>query len=202
MTIATKKKLVFGLGIATGTVIAVFCSLIIYTTGYAAGKRKMKKESVQKKKEESDQNDLESGTIVNYAETAKKYYDGAGSYMSDPSIFGWDQDLSLGADGVTRDYPPEEPKNAEKDDIYRIQEEDFLEGNGYDKITYLYFNEDDTLLDETEEVVPNRTSLLGLVLQEFLSDDTLDILYVRNDGLGCDFEINRYFGKASEYLNL
>lgn len=185
---------------------SVVTFFIGFFVGYGIGKTKTKKsteENPENEIEDHEDEDLE-GEIVNYSEYAKKAQKLAGQYMSDQPIDEWDTVLPLGADGVSRDYPPEEPVNSEKEDIYEITEEDFLETNGYDKITLMYFHGDDTLVDENEEIVPNRLSLVGDCIEKFYEDENklFDILYVRNDSLACDFEIERENGKFSEFIGL
>lgn len=75
---------------------------------------------------------------------------------------------------------------------YVISTLDFMNGeDSFDKITITYFEEDDTLCDEREEVIPNVEATVGTeALTKFghLSDDS-KIVYVRNERIKTDFEI-------------
>lgn len=79
-----------------------------------------------------------------------------------------------------------------KKDPYVISTLDFMNGeDSFDKVTITYFEEDDTLCDEREEVIPNVEATVGLeALTSFgkLSDDA-KIVYVRNERIKTDFEI-------------
>jgi len=67
------------------------------------------------------------------------------------------------------------------------------ECTAYDKLTFTYYEEDDTLTDDQEEIVVDVDSIIGdeaLLCFGEQSDDP-DIVYVRNDRLSCDYEIIR-----------
>lgn len=65
----------------------------------------------------------------------------------------------------------------------------------YDKLTLYYYDEDDTLADENEEIVANIDYIIGdenLNCFGVESNDT-DIVYVRNDQLAIDYEVIRVY---------
>jgi len=63
----------------------------------------------------------------------------------------------------------------------------------YDKITLLYFAQDDTLTGEDEELDPSLEDHVGVdALDSFgIKSEDPDMVYIRNDDLGIDFEIIR-----------
>lgn len=64
----------------------------------------------------------------------------------------------------------------------------------YDKVSLQYYNEDDTLTDETDEVINDLITLIGdhaLVCFGDSDSNDPDVVYIRNDQLGIDYEIVR-----------
>jgi hypothetical protein len=75
---------------------------------------------------------------------------------------------------------------------YIISVEEYNEGcKQYDKLTISYYEEDDTLADEGEEIIENPEEIVGEdTLERFGEDsDDPDIVYVRNEKLQIDYEI-------------
>lgn len=79
-----------------------------------------------------------------------------------------------------------------KNEPYVIPVAEFMnDSNSFDKITITYFEEDDVLCDEREEVIPNVEGTVGndaLTKFGYMSDDE-KIVYVRNERLKTDFEV-------------
>lgn len=77
---------------------------------------------------------------------------------------------------------------------YLISVDEFMTSNEeYDKTTITYFEGDDTLCDEREEIVPDVEGVITAdALTRFgqLSNDR-NIVYVRNDKISTDFEVIR-----------
>lgn len=87
--------------------------------------------------------------------------------------------------------PVELPTDGEP---YVISIEEFTEEfDEFDKITLYYYELDDTLTDESEEVIPNVEELIGIdALSEFGGESgSHDIVYVRNPQYGADYEVIR-----------
>lgn len=73
-------------------------------------------------------------------------------------------------------------------------------GRNNDKVSYTYYDEDDTLADEKEKIVPDSDKILGnqaLISFGLMSDDP-DIVYVRNNKAGTDYEIVRVHKSYAE----
>lgn len=82
---------------------------------------------------------------------------------------------------------------------YRISEEDyFLNDPEYTQHTMTYYIEDGILADESDVSVDNANAMVGLShLQDFgASEDTT--VYIRNETLLADFEINKSTGSYSK----
>lgn len=81
-----------------------------------------------------------------------------------------------------------------RNEPYVISVKEFMEDRDeYDKITITYFEDDDVLCDEREEVIPNVEATVGSnALTSFgeLSEDS-KIVYVRNERTSTDFEVVR-----------
>lgn len=69
----------------------------------------------------------------------------------------------------------------------------------YEKLSLYYWDEDDTLSDDKEDIIPNVEDLIGDGLTRF-GEGSMDpdIVYVRNDKLGCDYEVVRYHKSYQE----
>ena len=78
---------------------------------------------------------------------------------------------------------------------YEISFEEFLENGIYEKETITYYEKDDTLADENEEIMA-----LSDVGEECLGHFVNGVVYVRNERLGMDFEILRSPRSYSSYV--
>ena len=99
-------------------------------------------------------------------------------------------------DAPEEDEQPDEPIIVREgsDAIYMISTEEFLQGReDHDKLTITYFEADDTLCDERDGIIPNPQDVVGhSALQSFGTIKTdPDVVYVRNEKVGVDFEIIR-----------
>lgn len=75
---------------------------------------------------------------------------------------------------------------------YQITPEEFAGGFGHhDKVSLQYYYEDDTLIDEREQVLENVDLCVGDCLSEFSEDLETNTIWVRNERLGVDYEIDR-----------
>lgn len=77
---------------------------------------------------------------------------------------------------------------------YEIDKSDYdLTCANYEKMTLSYYQFDEVLADDTEEVLDSRR-LIGSVLEDSgFTDDDRDVLYVRNDKIMADFEITKMY---------
>ena len=84
-----------------------------------------------------------------------------------------------------------EPRSHEKPYLLTVQE--FMaDGDDYDKLTVTYFEEDDTLVDDRDEVVPDKSVVGEGTFERFgHGSGSPDIVYVRNEQIQTDFEIIR-----------
>ncbi|MBO7450866.1 MAG: hypothetical protein J6U54_10910 [Clostridiales bacterium] len=87
----------------------------------------------------------------------------------------------------------ESPEEDEPTKPYLITEDEFLnDKNEYDKISLTYYIFDDTLADESDEMVDIEETISSDVYNQLADTDT--DLYVRNNVLETDFEIMRVEG--------
>lgn len=103
------------------------------------------------------------------------------------------------------DFESDEEENVVRNpnEPYVISVKDFMEDRlEYDKVTLSYFEDDDVLCDEREEVIPNVDATVGsdaLTRFGYLSEDS-KIVYVRNERTKTDFEVLRDSGSYSEIV--
>lgn len=89
---------------------------------------------------------------------------------------------------VVKAIKKEGKKMMEKKDIEVISMEDFMnDTSGYDRLTINYYEEDDTLADENEEIITNIENLVGDEALYF--EDNENVAYVRNNKIGALLEI-------------
>jgi len=115
-------------------------------------------------------------------------YDGAPTEAPDPEI---PVITNLGEVEVTVEDLPM-PDNMEP---HVISYEDFMDAdwNHFDKISITYFQQDDTLMDDNEEVIPDIENLLGPdATSSFggISQDP-DQVFIRAGKMRTDFEVTR-----------
>lgn len=92
----------------------------------------------------------------------------------------WDEHYAVDTDLIKRNDP------------YVISQEEFDQGNAhFDKITLSYYDIDDVLADERDEVIPRVDDVIGRSsLTEFGSQcDDDRIVHVRNERYGADYEV-------------
>lgn len=97
-----------------------------------------------------------------------------------------------------------ELRSRTEDAPYIINEEEFLQGEkNYEQISVTYFEEDETLVDSADSMIPDKDEKVGdhnLAKMGHGSNDP-NKLYVRNDVLEVEFEIARSLGSyAKEVL--
>lgn len=87
----------------------------------------------------------------------------------------------------------ESPEEDEPTKPYLITEEEFLnDKNDYDKISLTYYMFDDTLADESDEMIDIEENISTDIYNQIAGSD--EDLYVRNNTLQTDFEIMRVEG--------
>ena len=83
----------------------------------------------------------------------------------------------------------ESPEEELPDKPYMISEDEYLEGNNdYEKISLTYFTMDDTLADDTDEMVDVEETISPDIFNQISESDDGDF-YVRNDSIQTDFEV-------------
>lgn len=93
---------------------------------------------------------------------------------------------------------------AELDDnlnkIFIISDYDYYNNgsNDYEKATLIYYEGDDTLADERDEIVDDVRGTIGTNDPDELFDQDDRYVYVRNNRLGTDYEIERVEGSYQE----
>lgn len=100
------------------------------------------------------------------------------------------------------DYRVENQKRSQNPRLpYIIHMEEFNEElPGYGKTSYTYYPVDDVLTDEDGSILSNRDDLIGVdTLKKFgYGSDDADIVYVRNNRLTLQIEIDRLPGRSHE----
>ncbi len=158
--------------------------------------RKAKEAEDQDNEKEPDPDDP-----VEYEAHVRKY----GSNMKK-------EDLSAMANKVRKDYTHVENGEAaeiqyakdespEHDHPYVISQAEFDHGKpNHDKLSITYYEDDNTLADEQEEIIDDPDTVVGTdaLLSFGKESDDEDIVYIRNDQLGIDYEISRIHGSYEE----
>lgn len=93
-------------------------------------------------------------------------------------------------------------RNPEKP--YIISVDDFMHAEvGYPQLTFTFFEEDGMLVDEDERVIDTVEETVGLQNLQFgyLSKDP-NVVYIRNEKTGYDYEVLRHQGSYAEEIGL
>ncbi len=204
----TKIILSFAGGAATGALICFALLKEKYET-LANEEIKNMKDYYQKEIENiDDAHDKELDNLINTMnkdiyeldkrEEKKTYVDYVKKYSPEEIIKDKYYDMPY-PDVIDEDYhedegPPEDPpeNDLQYEEPFVISREEFDEGYPhFDKITITYYENDDVLADEQDEVIPDIDAVVGYdSLGRFgdMSDDDC-VVYVRNGRLGADYEI-------------
>jgi hypothetical protein len=95
------------------------------------------------------------------------------------SVFAHDDDWDYEQELAKRD--PEQP--------YILHKDEFFEGEkGFPQITLTYYQGDDILVDDHENIVPNAKTVVGEMKFGHGSGDR-NVVYVRNEVLGAEYEV-------------
>jgi len=104
-----------------------------------------------------------------------------------------------------RNHPEKDPievvsdiRNTEGMDHPYIIDADCFASDGLEnnKLTITYYEGDDTLVDDGEEIIVDRDMIIGMdTLRQFGDGGSMDpdVVYVRNEQLGIDYEIIRRY---------
>lgn len=147
----------------------------------------VKKESVKVSEMKEEERKHVKAENLAYAKVAKQYRE----FEEDAEKM---NDADLNKHLAEREHPTDDEKE-KTPVIYEITKEEYDESD-FVGLTYTYFNEDDILLDEGDDVVDKPEELVGDMLSQF--DDRQEVMYVRNNALGIDFEIIRRFSSYAE----
>ena len=97
-------------------------------------------------------------------------------------------------DSPPEDYP-EEP--------IIITEEDYSERElSFDKLEMDYYVGDNALVDENSELIEAGDIVGYENLEKFISDESEDIMYIRNASSGSDYMVRKVFGNYSEIIGV
>lgn len=147
----------------------------------------VKKGAVKVSKMKEEEREHVKAENLAYAKVAKQYRE----FEEDAEEM---NDADLNKHLAEREHPTDDEKE-KTPVIYEITKDEYSESD-FVGLTYTYFNEDDILLDEGDDVVDKPEELVGDMLSQF--DDRQEIMYVRNNALGIDFEIIRRFSSYAE----
>lgn len=159
-------------------------------------------EEIEAMREYYAESDLEGMTDDDYEKHVKEYtevFDGAGTTIKNiayrkPNTARTSYNKPPLLSVVASDAAGDEPKSIDPDKPYVITIEDFMNNcQDFDKASLTYYNEDDTLADEQEEAITDVYMTVGddALLRFGDGSDDPDMVYVRNERLGSDYEVLR-----------
>ena len=135
------------------------------------------KKAVDQKNEKIEEENRSFKRLKNYAEMSKKIEKG-----EEPATM---------VENFTRSNKPE------NEEPYLISVDQFSDDNDdYRKVSCTYYTEDEVICETShnEKIDPKHVGADNLAM---LSNSTIDIMYVRNDYLEIDYEIDKYEGSYS-----
>lgn len=99
---------------------------------------------------------------------------------------------------IEQEHPEEDPPT----EPYEISDTEFLEENqDYDKFNYSYYEEDEALVDEANELVDISNSIGSDLMNKFVTED-YTTMFVRNDKKSSDYEIDLVYGSIKDQIGL
>lgn len=192
-----KKIVIF----AAGAAIGVGGSFLYFKKKYKSEAdnevnevRQYYQKKIEKEKERLDKLENESNkidkAIEEYTEKAK---DISKKTKVKYNKISEDEKTQIGKENEEVKAEAESPEEDEPTKPYLITEEEFLnDKNDYDKISLTYYMFDDTLADESDEMIDIEENISSDIYNQIAGSD--EDLYVRNNVLQTDFEIMRVEG--------
>lgn len=146
-----------------------------------------------------EENDIRNGIRVesiNMTKLTNKAFNRAYHKMY-PSDFSEEADYDEFSEEDTSNYDrrpnsidiPDSPE--ENDGIHEISFDDFAAAEPLmDKVSLTYYQEDDTLADDRDNIVHDVERILGEEGAYILQHDPVpNVFYIRNHDMGCDYEV-------------
>ena len=107
-------------------------------------------------------------------------------------------------DAAEEEHPKEDDDSGGSDtgpDVYEIGFDEYFNNNGYAKTQLNYYTVNRMVTSEEErdvddpEIVDDYHVLLGYVMESsgFMDDDNVATIYIRNDQLSADYEVNKLY---------
>jgi hypothetical protein len=98
--------------------------------------------------------------------------------------------------------PRKDPTQYNRDPNYPyvISQEEFMQDEeNYSKLSVKYYDKDSSLVDDRDQYIPNTDSIVGESNMELfgVGTESPDLVYVRNDRLESDFEVERIHANYS-----
>lgn len=95
------------------------------------------------------------------------------------------------------------PNEGYPDDPIKIDEIDFSETElSFEKADLDYYIDDGALVDETDALIEIEDSIGYEILEDFINDESEEIIYVRNASLGTDYQIKKVSGSYSNTIGI
>ena len=102
-------------------------------------------------------------------------------------------------EGFERKAQQEYPREDWPEQPVIIDESDFSEDRlDFEKISLDYFMDDGALVDETDSLVEMEDTVGFENMEGFLNDEDQLVMYIRNQKLGCDYEVTKVGGSYSQ----
>lgn len=102
---------------------------------------------------------------------------------------------------IIEERPEEEKQQTSDQNVFVIPVESFTNDyRHYDKLSIRYYDVDSTLADENDDIIDDPVGAVGESALSRFGDGSKDpdIVYVRNDKLGTDFEVVRIYKSYKE----
>lgn len=200
--------LIFGCGALVGALVTNKMLSKKYTTLYEQEVDELREYYKNKNKQVGREVTDEDRVVAASKVISKPIFERAGetmrktSYISEDAVFTPDQspedDEPEEDEEEYMEYESTSKEYAEYDrnkKPYVIPLDAFTdEMIGYDKITLGYYEEDDVLVDDNEDMIDDIEYVIGYASLDRFGDgsEDEDIVYVRNERVGSDYEVVRY----------
>lgn len=185
-----KELLIFSSGVAIGVVLGKSISDRRYNERF--------EEEVEKRIDEiMDEKEKEEKTKA--AETTEKvlrekvqYNNLVGSNYNKNIKEGKETEVKEDDDDLPRvaaEYEHPEDDDEVAENPYYIDEDEFDASNGYDKESLYWYKANNTLVNDSDEVLDDMDDVKVMIGTEWASYDGYGVVYIRNEKLRTDYEL-------------
>lgn len=185
-----KELLIFSSGVAIGVVLGISISDRRYNERFEEEVEKRIDEIMDEKEKEEKAKAAETSERV--LREKVQYNNIVGSNYNKNIKEGKETEVKEDDDDLPRtaaEYEHPEDDDEVAENPYYIDEDDFDASNGYDKESLYWYKANNTLVNDSDEVLDDMDDVKVMIGTEWASYDGYGVVYIRNEKLRTDYEL-------------